>query len=70
MGAILLIEENAKVQELITKILPLDNLKILRGDLGVQSRGLGGSGEQRMEKARPLTIEEAVREALKGEGRN
>jgi DNA-binding protein Fis len=68
MGAILLIEDNANVQELIAKILPRDNLKILGKDSAGQEKILGGSGEQNTQRAGPLTIEEAVRDALKGEG--
>jgi DNA-binding protein Fis len=68
MGAILLIEDNANVQELIAKILPRESLKILRADSTGPEGILEGSGDQRIEKARQLTIEEAVRDALKGEG--
>jgi two-component system nitrogen regulation response regulator GlnG len=67
MGAILLIEDNANVQELIAKILPRDNLKILRKDSAGQEKTLEGSVEQNSQRAGPLTIEEAVRDALKGE---
>jgi len=68
MGAILLIEDNANVQELIAKILPRDSLKVLKKDAADQEKTLGGSGKQDSERAGPLTIEEAVRDALKGEG--
>jgi two-component system nitrogen regulation response regulator GlnG len=67
MGAILLIEDNANVQELIAKILPRDNLKVLRKDPVGKEKPLGESGEQNTQRAGPLTIEEAVRDALRGE---
>jgi two-component system nitrogen regulation response regulator GlnG len=67
MGAILLIEDNTDVQELIAKILPQNSLRIRRTDRSNQERVLEALEAQSGEKVRGLTIEAAVRDALKGE---